>query len=707
MNQHHIQLSKHGQAYLDKASVSYAHEIAMKLHPLVNSPLGGRNAGSQAEHEAAEMLFQEMKAIGLQEVKKDAFSVVKWEFRNASLQVAGGNTIPLYAYPSGGTDPRGLTAPLVSVGRGTRQDYEGVDVSGKIVLNDIDMRNDWWVTYPALEAAHQGAAALICSCSGGFSMGDEEALNCQDFVGPVTIPCASISRKEAAWLKEQHGNGSVTATLMIDHVIDPSGTSYNLTGVIPGKNREEQVLIGDHYDCHFWGFQDNNAAVGLTLAIAKGILDAGIVPERDLVFILHGAEESGAMDTRYDWSVGAWNQINRVRQEWVGKTLAYLNFELPAFHFPDSHYTAAAPELFTMLECFRRVLPENLKAFRGDPYETGYRQFSWSDDWSYTAAGVPGMVNAFLTNKRGEVNEFFVTTYHSQFDNPDTYDEEMLRHHVQLYGLMTLYLADMPLLMLDFSHQAARLRESLREVHGQPFQDEVQRLLTAVDEMDKNSQSFVAKMKAVNHCYLEHKGDLGKGWLEVKSKCRQINHYLLEGFRSFQDAFLRLDWSDVPIFGHEHFRHNLHMLEGAVMCLEKGAAGEALEFLIQIEDEWISAHFSREVVAHFTHQVVGEDRQHNQYWGSGRVMGALDLYEPLVSLQKKRQQQDQGDSTIDFSQEMGVLRHHCMLQQTALKQCLLQEAEALEKLLNRWKQVNLEVLIDQMSLPLTDEGVLV
>ncbi len=40
--------------------------------------------------------------------------------------------------------------------------------------------------------------------------------------------------------------------------------------------------------------------------------------------------------TQFDWTVGAWEMINHVHPEWVGKTLAFINFELPAYEF-DSY----------------------------------------------------------------------------------------------------------------------------------------------------------------------------------------------------------------------------------------------------------------------------------------------------------------------------------------------------------------------------------
>ena len=65
------------------------------------------------------------------------------------------------------------------------------------------------------------------------------------------------------------------------------------SGRIRGKSSEFQILLGGHYDTHFWGFQDDCCAVGLVLAAAKAMLDMGFEPENDIVFCLHGAEEWG------------------------------------------------------------------------------------------------------------------------------------------------------------------------------------------------------------------------------------------------------------------------------------------------------------------------------------------------------------------------------------------------------------------------------
>lgn len=620
------------ERFLACVDVGYAHGVAMKLHPLVNSHLGGRNAGSDAEHQAAEMLFDEMAGIGLADLRKEWFPVVKWQFNGATLTVTDEKKQEMiqckpYPYPSGATSPEGVNGELVYVNRGTKQDLQDVEIKGKVLLIDVDMREDWWITYPALEAAFRGASAVVSSCSGGFSMENETALNCQDFVGPKTVPCVSISRKEANCLKKLVENQKVTVNLWVDAQLDPKGRSCNLTGTIPGKNIEEQLIVGDHYDCHFWGFQDNNMAVGLTLAIAKAIIDAKIQPERTLVFILHGAEESGALDTRYDWSVGAWNQINHIRPEWVGKTLAYINFELPGYEFGNTNYTAAAPELFGLLETFRQVLPEELKEFRGDVYETGYQQFSWSDDWSYTAAGVPGMVNGFLLDKQGGVNDYFIEKYHSQFDDPDTYDKAMLEYHLKIYGCLALFLIGQPIWLLDFSAQIDRMENGLSQWLNEQLPQEGKQYRLFLQETRHATDKVLKKLVLLNERSLKNCERLNL------SSQMAVNQYLLHIFKRWQDLFLRLDWSDTPIVGHQHYLVNCTNLEEAIKALKKGDGETAMKKLCLIEDEYISRYFSKEVVDHFTKQVRASDRKDNQYWGAGRIVDSLDLYDMINSIQ--------------------------------------------------------------------------
>ena len=280
---------------------------------------------------------------------------------------------------------------MVYVGDGTMWDYEGVDVTGKIVLIDIDQRSNWWITYPMLEAQYQGAAAILAANVGGFAQIDEDALNCQDICGPTAIPTLSIGLNDSQLIQASMANGPVTATLVVDNEVSEDGTTYNIMGRIPGRSSDYQIIVGGHYDVHFTGFQDDNCAVGLVLAMAKAMIDSGYQPENDIVFCLHGAEEWGSSYTQYDWTVGAWEMINNVHPEWVGKTLAFLNFELPAYEFSTYTSTYSAPEMYAMLDYFANEYPYSPDpegCFPDGVLTDGYQTYTYVDEYAWTVNNV-------------------------------------------------------------------------------------------------------------------------------------------------------------------------------------------------------------------------------------------------------------------------------------------------------------------------------
>lgn len=457
---------KQYDAFIKNVSSNYAYDIAYELSTnenFFNSKMGGRNAGSDAEHKAAEYLIEKMNEIGLSNVEKTAAKCDSWQFNGASFEVDGKN-YPVYSYASAGTDEKGITAELVYLNKGTMQDYEGQDVKGKIVLIDIDQREDWWITYPMLEANLHGAAAIIAANVGGYAQISGDALNCQDLCGPVTIPTLSISRNDSIELQDKISRGKVIANLKVDNDVEiGNGVTYNVTGMIKGKSSDHQIIVGGHYDVHFTGFQDDNCAVGLVLAMAKAFKDSNYEPENDIVFCLHGAEEWGATYSMYDWTVGAWEMINHVHPEWVGKTLAFINFELPAYEFDKYTSTYSAPEMYSLISYFAnecKLSPDPEGCFEDGILTDGYQTYTYSDDFSYYAAGVPSTVNGFILQKDMEtVFPFYVDIYHSQYDTPDTYNEKVMKFNLSYYGALAMYIDQNPALYLDFTSQYDRIND--------------------------------------------------------------------------------------------------------------------------------------------------------------------------------------------------------------------------------------------------------
>ena len=71
--------------------------------------------------------------------------------------------------------------------------------------------------------------------------------------------------------------------------------------------------------------------LAMMLGIARALLETGYRPRKTLVFCAMAAEEWGIVNSKYDWSTGAWQQVFKLRPDWPGKVIADLNFELPAY----------------------------------------------------------------------------------------------------------------------------------------------------------------------------------------------------------------------------------------------------------------------------------------------------------------------------------------------------------------------------------------
>ena len=44
---------------------------------------------------------------------------------------------------------------------GTEKDYEGREVQGKLVLVDINQRDEWWINYPVYQAHLKGSKPSV------------------------------------------------------------------------------------------------------------------------------------------------------------------------------------------------------------------------------------------------------------------------------------------------------------------------------------------------------------------------------------------------------------------------------------------------------------------------------------------------------------------------------------------------------------------
>ena len=636
------------EAFLSHVDTTYSYDLARKLENIrSNEALGYRTAGSDAEFQTGELLKAEMEAIGLSDVTKDAFTLDTWTFETAQLTypTAAGEqtTVELGGYQTNFSTGGPQTYTVIDGGRGTEADLEGLDVTGKLVLVDINQRDDWWINYPAYEAHLRGAAAVLAAQNGGYSEVSDDALNAQDVCGPADAAASSISRTDAEAIRaamDAAGTNELTVTLQAESRVGLDGTAYNIVGTIPGKDPDSMVLMSAHYDSYFTGFQDDNAAIALMMGIAKGLLDSGYQPEKTLVFCAMAAEEWGVTNTRYDWSTGAYNQIFRVHPEWVGKVVADINFELPAMSEGETDQIRTSYELKTFVEDFRSDVPAVDGVFP-EGIEVIVPTQTWSDDFSLSIAGVPSCVTAL----RGGFSQ---THYHTQFDNHETYSPEAFLFHHNMYGLLMIAYDQCAVSPLDFTTRLEALRSSIDS--SVLTADQVSALTEALDRADEAAQAAWKRVSTVNQEYAEalHKGDTEKAD-QILAESRALNQAVLEAFRSAEDNFVRLTWEDVSIFPHENGQTNLAALDGAIAALESGDPSVALdEYLYLVDNNWYAYDWSRETFNYFTDYVLNQPAD-RLMWGAGRVQGHVDLFDVIRSLQAKAE----GD---DLSSELAALR---------------------------------------------------
>ena len=679
------------EAYRNAVSESYAYGIAETLaydEAYLSNALGWRTAGSDAEHAAADYIAAEMESIGL-EVEKVPVTVDKWQFNSASLTVEGTdiNIMPA-SYAANGTDAEGITAELVDLGTGTAAEYEGVDVTGKIVLAGVDQWNTAWIDQYLNEADLHGAAAIVTYDVGGYATYSDDMINMQDICSEDVLPCVSISKNQYNELAAAMAEGHTTATLIVDNVVEPdNGTSYNVVGRLKGRSSGQQILVAGHYDVYFNGFQDDSCAVGLVLAMAKGMVDASYQPENDILFIAHGSEEWGALGTQFDWTTGAWEMINNAHPDWAGKTLALINFELPAFYDGmDEGYISCVPEFASLT---KELVEDSglIAAPVNDVYPAGISSESvdtntMEDGVSYRGSGVPYFINIPGTQD-GETG-WIEQRYHTVADDRDTYNADVMQTNLNTFGALAIYLDQTPALPLDMTATCDDLAEALDADALTAAGGDADAYTAGVDALRAAAEAHNAKIADLNARFAAAQADgadeaaLGA----LRAEGRELNAKTLAAFRAVQDGFIGIMSSSDVVIKHIGYQSNLELLDGVIAALENGELGNddetgALDLAWQLNagTEFGYYNFSMETNARAHAALLESENPGNVFWATGKGYELANTQDATVSLLEKA---ESGDT--DFTAELTAYRAAYARQQELLAETAAAETEAMQAL---------------------------
>lgn len=167
----------------------------------------------------------------------------------------------------------------------------------------------------------------------------------------------------------------------------------NILGKIEGKNPNEYVIIGAHYD-HlgidpmlggdqiYNGADDNASGVSAVLQVAKAFLATGVQPERTVIFAFWDGEEKGLLGSKY--FVQTYPDMHKVK--------GYLNYDMIGRNNNEANpnhvvyfYTEAHP-------AFGKWLKDDIKKYNLNltpNYRPWDKPVGGSDNASFALLNIP------------------------------------------------------------------------------------------------------------------------------------------------------------------------------------------------------------------------------------------------------------------------------------------------------------------------------
>ena len=570
-------------AYADDAvsedAVTFARTVTQTIADMGDNPdVGNRSSGSPAEKQAAGFIEQTMKDIGLQNVTVDPITLDNWTFNRGRVYYTDARGEQQF-FPLGGFATN-LTCDMqevsvVYVGRGTAEDYEGLDVEGKVVLFDIDQSEDWWVEIPAYEAHVHGAlCALVCNVS-GYAYYDADTIGSQDYCGPDDVPAFALSQNSAAILRRlaEDNGGEAKVILDVDSVVTQDGQSQNVWGEIPGAT-DEVIYFFAHYDGYYHSFFDDASGVGTMLSIARELVNSGYTPDKTIRFVAHSAEEWGHADTEYDWSAGAWAEITQTHPEWAETGFVVLNID---GMYPVQGHTAFSAAATYEVEAFAALIGEPIYADGAYGFEAKSPTTCWSEDFGYVRAGVPAIVASYAEPE----SIYYAPAYHSTMDNVILgVDEAAWAKFIGLFKQYALSLDALATRPMNFSNRFQVMAESY--------------------EGDADIDGF---LQAAAAAALRAEG------LALDTATHPI-------FKDIVAATTAFDWEDNIVFPYEQTNANIEALEAAIAALGEGDLETALDALSGEDYNWYARNFSQETYDYMLDKMFNKAEG---TWGEGMI----------------------------------------------------------------------------------------
>lgn len=306
--------------------VSSLTDRVYELTVMLANELSPRQSATEEELLAAEFLLEEMEDLGY-EVEIQDFEVTE-AGASGSLEVLPGSdgSEPSVTFSRRDDDTQRIfflpfepikigqtQGEMIFAGLGDDDDFDGIDVNGKIVLME---RGTLSFEDKETNAAGRGAIGVVVfNNEPRFYFGGRLEEEPEIFAG--VIPQADGRR-----LRDALDDGeNVTAELLVYPT--GNGPSRNVIAELNNEIANDPVVvIGAHYDTTPWsqGANDNGSGMATALIVAEELADDEL--PFDLRFIFFGSEETGLHGSNY--------YAGQLSQAEVDRIMAMVNLDVVA-----------------------------------------------------------------------------------------------------------------------------------------------------------------------------------------------------------------------------------------------------------------------------------------------------------------------------------------------------------------------------------------
>ena len=297
------------QALAGEGALTFVRDLTVQVGP--------RFAGTAGDKAAVAWAEARLKALGFENVRKEAVQVPHWVRGEAQGAIVRPHPQPVVLAALGGSAPTpraGIQASVVRVANlEALGELADEDVAGKIVFFDggLMQRKRTGEGYGiavrprgmgAALAAPKGAVAVLIRSAGTsrHRFAHTGAMRYPDDV--KKIPAAALSNTDADTLSAQlDAGGDVVFHLEIHSQSLPEETSYNVIGEVVGREKpEEIVLLVAHLDSWDLGTGAIDDGAGCAIVTEAARLIAGLPqrPRRTVRVMLTANEEFGLSGAR-------------------------------------------------------------------------------------------------------------------------------------------------------------------------------------------------------------------------------------------------------------------------------------------------------------------------------------------------------------------------------------------------------------------------